>query len=183
MNQFLWEELVVDGQLTSKIERSPGLLQALCRGKNQEPGASPSLWRYYTKLNDEGWLTKELRAEHLCLVAFGMHQQGTPYGVHRKGVGFGTALRQLRDSGRFSPEAVERRVQALATANNLDEVGNHLITLIDRMKSTKLPIALDYTQLYKDLVSLQYENLAGRIRRRWGGQFYSTNNRDKETKK
>ena len=59
-------------------------LAAFRRGWNAEPGALPTLWAYYTTLTSDGRITRRLRAEHLALTLFGLHQQGQSRPVHAR---------------------------------------------------------------------------------------------------
>lgn len=152
---------------------TPGAdLAALRRGTRREPGSVPQMWRFYTTLNSDGALTTWLRAEHLALTLFAVHQQSQRRPVHRTGRGLGTALRALRDSD-ASADAVDRRVAAAATATSLGELGEHLRGLITQLRTvTPLP-CLDYTMLVRDLSSWQHPNGQARVRRRWGGQYFT----------
>ncbi|WP_242423552.1 type I-E CRISPR-associated protein Cse2/CasB, partial [Frankia sp. EI5c] len=50
-------------------------LAALRQGAGREPGTVPQMWRHYTTLNRGGELSFQLRAEHVALVLFAVHQQ------------------------------------------------------------------------------------------------------------
>lgn len=176
MTAFLWERFGADGQPDARSPLQGGVLQRLRRGAHLEPGSAPELWPYYTQLTSDGRLTRELRAEHACLVTFGHHQQSVSHRVHHKGVNLGEALRAIHRSQRFSPEAVDARVARLATAQNISETVHHLGSLVQLMKATKQPISFDYTELFRDLVALQNELSAGKVRRRWGAAYYSQRN-------
>ncbi|HEX2300692.1 MAG TPA: type I-E CRISPR-associated protein Cse2/CasB, partial [Pseudonocardiaceae bacterium] len=114
---------------------APGAeLAALRRGIDREPGSVPAMWPFYTTLSASGALTTRLAAEHLALTLFAVHQQSLPQPVHRKGVGLGSAILELRNSGKFSPEAVDRRFAAAATATSLTELAHHLRGLIAQLR-------------------------------------------------
>lgn len=181
MKPFLWERFSTDGRLNGTYDRSGGTLAALRRGAHTEAGATASMWPYYTQLNSEGRLTPSLRAEHVCLVAYGVHQQGVGYSAHLPEVGLGEALRRLKHSGKFSEDAVDRHVEQFATATQLDELSHHLLTLVNLLKATKLPIGFDYSRLFKDLRALQDELQAGRVRRRWGADYFRPESTDNTT--
>ena len=91
MKPFLWERFSTDGHLNGAYDRAGGALAALRRGAHAEPGATASMWPYYSQLNPEGRLTPSLRAEHVCLTAYGVHQQGVSYSAHQPTVGLGAA--------------------------------------------------------------------------------------------
>ena len=167
---FLWERYV---DQTSRIADDGGILPSLRKGMRGGPGEVPALWPYYTTLRPHGQLTRHLEAEHVCLTIFGFHQQGKAYPAHTEQVALGRALKQVRDSGQFSPDAVDRRFNALATAWQLDEISHHLRALVGQMRSVKSPIGFNYTELFWDLVNLQDDATAGRVRRRWGSDYFS----------
>lgn len=145
-------------------------LAALRRGVGREAGSVPAMWPYYRKLNQKGLLTAELRAEHVALTLYAIHQQSVREPVHRPDVGVGTALKQLRGSGRFSPEAVDRRFGAAATATSLDEAAYHLRGLVRQLR--QVPQGLSYTTLFEDLVNWQNPERVGSVRRRWGADYF-----------
>lgn len=177
---FLWERYIKDGKISNEFARDSGVLPALRKGAGAEPGTVPEMWRYYTTLGVKETPPSQLWAEHLCLTVFGIHQQGEhTWSVHDENVGFGKALRVLRDSGQFSTDALDARVERLATATQRDEIGQHLISLVRLMRSTRSRTAFDYTQLYWDLRNLQSELKAGQVRRRWGAQYFSYSANDK----
>lgn len=174
---YLWEQRLhpVRAGETGGIDGA--VLAALRRGIGREAGTVPEMWPYYRELNDRGDVTPRLQAEHLTLSLFAVHQQSKPRSVHRRQVGVGTAMATLRNSGRFSEQAVERRFAAFATATSLAEAGTHLRGLITQLR--EIDQGMDYTQLMDDLVRWQYPESAGAVRRRWGMQFFIKPTADK----
>lgn len=180
MKPFIWERFTTDeGNLSDTYRRAGGVLAALRRGAQLEPGTVPGMWPYYTRLNAQGTLTNAVWAEHLCLTTYGVHQQGLRYAVHAAGFPLGGALRRLRHSGHFTEDAVDRHVERLATASQWGELSHHLVVLVNLVKATKLPIRFDYSQLFHDLRDLQDELRAGSVRRRWGAAYFSSEATDK----
>ncbi|NLI17878.1 MAG: type I-E CRISPR-associated protein Cse2/CasB [Actinomycetales bacterium] len=171
---FLWEAFIEGDRFTERFEREAHALPAIRRGVNALPGEVPGMWPYYVKLNENGFVTRDLQAEHVCLVTYAFHQQSERYPVHRAGVGLGQALRELRASDKFSQDAIDAHVARLATADQINETAHHLRALTHRMKASKKAIVFDYTRLFFDLVGLQDEQTAGRVRRRWGAAYFST---------
>ena len=156
---------------------APGAeLAALRRGIGREPGSVPAMWPYYTTLSEDGSLTPSLRAEHLVLTLYAVHQQSRPGPMHQRGIGVGTALQALRRSEKFSPEAVDRRFSAAATATSLGEVAAHLRGLITQLRA--IGQGLDYDLLVRDLVNWQNPERRLGVRRRWGGQYFIAVPRD-----
>lgn len=162
-------------------------LAALRRGIGREPGSVPEMWPYYTTLNADGAITDGLRAEHLALTLFAIHQQSQSQPVHRDGVRLGTAVLALRrsDKFKFNPEAVDRRFGAAATATSLTELANHLRGLITQIRGLRSQPGMDYTQLFHDLRVWQSPERRTTIRRRWGAQYFvwTSEPTDQDTKK
>ncbi|MTV26251.1 type I-E CRISPR-associated protein Cse2/CasB [Nitriliruptoraceae bacterium ZYF776] len=163
-------------------ERPPGEdLAAMRRGARREPGTVPGLWGLHARLGDDRWADAEhvgvspsLAAEHHALVLFGFHQQGLDRPVHRRGVGVGRAIRDLRDSGRYSPEAVERRFFAAVTAETVDEVAEHLRGLVQQLRVLRRAGdrgVLDYSRLMRDLERWHDPERRGGVRRTWATQY------------
>jgi CRISPR system Cascade subunit CasB len=154
-------------------------LAALRRGIGREPGSVPEMWPFYTTLNSDGRLTRELRAEHLALTLFAVHQQSQSQPVHRvdvdhpADVGLGAALLALRNDDRSSAEGVDRRFAAAATATSLNELGHHLRGLITQVRGLHPQPGLDYTQLHRDLRAWQFPDGPARVRRRWGARYFA----------
>jgi CRISPR system Cascade subunit CasB len=171
--RFYWQRHT-DGQgRWGERGNPPGAdLAALRRGIGREPGSVPEMWPYYTTLTTDGAITQRLRAEHLALTLFAVHQQGQSQPVHRAGVGLGTAVLALRRDDKSSPEAVDRRFAAAATATSLDEVTHHARGLITQIRGLTPPPGLDYTRLCDDLRSWQSPQGRTTVRRRWGAQYF-----------
>jgi CRISPR system Cascade subunit CasB len=148
-------------------------LAALRRGIGRQPGTVAQMWPYYTQLDGAGRLTARLQAEHLALTLFAVHQQSQVRPVHRTGVGLGTALLALRRSGRFSEEALDRRFGATATATSTGEVAHHLRGLITQLRGVAGVPGLDYTRLFRDLWDWHDPDRQAKVRRRWGGQYFT----------
>jgi CRISPR system Cascade subunit CasB len=162
-----------DGKWTAKNEGPPGAdLAALRRGIGREPGTVPEMWRFYTTLVATGVVTNRLRAEHTALTLFGVHQQSKTTPMHQTGHGLGTALRAVRRSDKFSEQAVDRRFTAAATATSMAELALHLRGLVALLHDHDIDQPLDYTQLFRDLNDWQYPQNQGRVRRRWGSQYF-----------
>ncbi|HSV64872.1 MAG TPA: type I-E CRISPR-associated protein Cse2/CasB [Mycobacteriales bacterium] len=145
-------------------------LAALRRGIGRQPGDVPEMWRFYTRLSEDGEPTADLYAEHAALTLFAVHQQSKARPMHRGGVGVGRAVFELRRSTAFSPETVDRRFAAAATATSLPEVVTHLRGLVTQLRG--IDQVLDYTRLYLDLRGWQDPEQRSRVRRHWGSQYF-----------
>ena len=170
-SRYVWElPLRRPGRHGDSNAVDGAVLAALRRGVGREPGTVPQMWPYYRELNAAGALTNRLRAEHLALTLFGVHQQSKSEPMHRRNISIGAALGVLRLSGRFSQPAVESRFAACATATSLAEASQHLRRLVTQLKV--IDQGLDYTLLMRDLVAWQRPEGVGEVRRRWGMQFF-----------
>ncbi|MER6911338.1 type I-E CRISPR-associated protein Cse2/CasB [Streptomyces sp. NPDC000594] len=145
-------------------------LAALRAGLGRAAGTVPSLWQHYTSPSD-GEVTSELEAEHGALSLYGLHQQGQSRPMHRTGTGVGAALRALRGSGKFSHDALDRRVAAAVNATTVPVLLYRLRGLIPQLRAQSIP--LDYDQLTRDLRSWSYPESRQRVRRSWGLAYYT----------
>jgi CRISPR system Cascade subunit CasB len=164
--QFFWERFSA-GKVASGED-----LAALRRGIGREAGSVPAMWPYYTTLRPDGARTAALNAEHVALTLFAVLQQSKPTLVHRDGIGLGTALLRLRQSGRYSADAVDRRFAAAATATSLTELAVHVRGLVTQLRQLDHP-ELDLTRLTNDLRLWQNPEQIGRVRRHWGAQYFA----------
>ncbi|GAB2468751.1 hypothetical protein GCM10027187_41180 [Streptosporangium sandarakinum] len=172
-----WSRYIApDGTWRRKDERPPGEdLAALRAGLGREAGTVPALWPHYRSLTDDrlarrGEISEEQRAEHAALALYGLHQQARPEPMHRPGVRLGQALRRLHQSGKFTQEAVDRRVNAAASATRVSALLNHLRGLITQLRVIGQPI--DYDLLLNDIRDWQRPEARQRARRRWGLDYY-----------
>jgi CRISPR system Cascade subunit CasB len=163
-SRYFWE------RLPSGKSPDGADLAALRVGVGREAGSVPSMWRHYTMLTADGRLSTRLRAEHVALTLYAIHQQSQPTSVHRTGIGLGKAVHALRASEKFSPDAVDRRFNAVATATSLDECAHHLRGLVRQLRL--ISQGLDYTALVADLDGWQHPARIGRVRRDWGRQYF-----------
>ncbi|MFI0796876.1 type I-E CRISPR-associated protein Cse2/CasB [Micromonospora rubida] len=164
---FFWEKDYSSGPPEGKD------LAALRRGWGRPAGAVPAMWPHYTRLRPDGWPSPQLHAEHAVLVLFALHQQSQSRLMHQPAVGLGLAVAKLRDSGKFSADAVTRRFGAAATATSFTEVVAHLRGLITQLRALTPAQPLDYNQLYQDLRAWQDPENAHAVRRRWGAQYFT----------
>lgn len=168
-----WRRHTDGGGSWGKGGPAPGAdLAALRRGIGRQPGEVPQMWPFYTTLRADGLPSERLRAEHLALTLFAVHQQSQARPVHRRKVGLGTAMKALRNSQKFSIEAVDRRFAAAATAATPGELAHHLRGLITQLRGVTEQPGLDYTQLFDDLRRWQYPDGQARVRRTWGSQYF-----------
>lgn len=169
---YVWQQRLRPSRSGEQTGIDGALLAALRRGIGREAGSVPEMWPYYRELTPDGRLTRRLQAEHLTMALFAVHQQSKSQPVHHQGIGVGTAMAALRDAGRFSAEAVDRRFASFATATSLAEAGTHLRGLITQLRDLDQG-RLDYTKLFHDLVEWQYPESTGKVRRRWGSQYFA----------
>ncbi|MBS2545348.1 type I-E CRISPR-associated protein Cse2/CasB [Catenulispora sp. NL8] len=156
--------------------RSAGAdLAAIRKGANKAPGDVPGMWQHYrvvvpnpSQQNLEPH--PALSAEHATLVIFSLHQQSQNTRMHKSGMTLGKALHQLKKADKFSEDAVDRRVNRMATAGDVTELIEHLRHLISQLRTVAQP--LDYNQLVQDLHDWHRPEQRPRIRRAWGSQYY-----------
>lgn len=146
-------------------------LAALRSGLGRPAGTAPALWPFYTTPPDDGRLTVELEAEHAALALYGLHQQSRREPMHKRGVHLGDALRALQRSERFSTEAVDRRVAALANASSAPVLVYRLRGLITQLRTIGQP--LDYDALLRDIQHWHDPRARDRARRRLGLAYYA----------
>ncbi|MFD9717840.1 type I-E CRISPR-associated protein Cse2/CasB [Streptomyces sp. NPDC059076] len=145
-------------------------LAALRSGLGRPAATVPALWRYYTSPVD-GRVTRELEAEHAALALYGLHQQSQSVPMHRRGITIGAALRALHRSGRFSEEAVDRRVAAAVHTTAVPALLYRLRGLITQLRSVQQPI--DYDQLMSDVWRWSHPEHRQRVRREWGLAYHA----------
>lgn len=168
--RWLWEDL------DPKEARSGAVLAALRTGVAREPGDVSGLWRYYRAVvPDEaaarGKIHPSLAAEHAALTLFAVHQQSQSTRMHREGSPLGASLRALRASAfKDNPDALDRRVNAAAATESIKDLTVHLRGLVRLLRDQQIP--LDYTALAEDVAAWHYPDARGRVRRRWGAQYY-----------
>ncbi|MBB5775748.1 type I-E CRISPR-associated protein Cse2/CasB [Nonomuraea jabiensis] len=176
-----WTRYVAaDGTWRPKQGPPPGEdLAAFRAGLGRPAGTVPALWPYYTspiddRLARQGKVSPELAAEHAALALYGLHQQSRSDPMHRPGTRLGQALRRLHkqsehDKG-FSREAVDRRVNAAASATQVPAFLTHLRGLISQLRTVGAP--LDYDRLLRDIHDWQRPDTRQLARRRLGLDYY-----------
>lgn len=146
-------------------------LAALRSGLGRTAGTAPALWPFYTTPPDDGRFGVELEAEHAALSLYGLHQQGRREPMHKRDVRLGDALRALRRSDRFSADAVDRRVAALANAGSASVLVYRLRGLITQLRGIGQP--LDYDALLRDIQRWHTPRSRNRARRELGLAYYA----------
>lgn len=175
---YYWEDHAAQ---EGRWEPPPGAdLAAMRAGLGREPGDIPGMWPLYRHLSEDGSASDRLRAEHAALSLYGLHQQGQRYSVHSEGTSIATALKLLRDSDRFSMDAVDTRFARAATASDLSSLAFHLRGLIGQLKALKRPAPFDYTHLLKDMTRWQNPEMRVGVRRRWASAYFAHHAASKE---
>ncbi len=166
--------------LTKRELKPPGEeLAAMRAGLGRPAMDHPKLWPHYTSpvddflaMRDE--VSVEQHAEHAALTLFGLHQQSQNTPMHRQGIKLGKALLALRQNGKFSEDAVDRRVATLAGVTSVPALLVHLRGLITQLRTIGQP--LDYTHLMADILAWHTVEQRSAVRRRWalGYQAWKT---------
>ncbi|WP_405466667.1 type I-E CRISPR-associated protein Cse2/CasB [Streptomyces jietaisiensis] len=175
---FFWEETTEDWQSAQAEGRRPEFseyavraLRALRAGAGREAGTDPSIWSVHrVPLPDDGSdrVPDRYVAEHHTLILFGLHQHAASEPVHRPGTGLGTACLLLRRDEAWTEAAVERRLIAAASAQDLHELVQHLQRLVPLLRQAG--IGLDYTRLFRELTAWDGPQ-RNRALRSWGLQY------------
>ncbi len=179
LRAYFWEEAATDWH-TRLQEGRPGFSEHITRklrglrdGISSEPGTVPAVRdAHRVRLTDATRESDRLPdfyiAEHAALTLFGRHQQAVADPAHRPTAGLGTACRDLRRAKAFSRSAVEQRLIAAATAQELHELVQHLYRLVPLLGQAG--IGLDYTRLLYDFAAWESPG-RDRVLRSWGLQY------------
>lgn len=177
------------GSWTHSDARPPGEdLAAMRQGADRDPGTVPALWPHHAVALDDNWLSRHrhtwsvppaFEAEHHALTLYGFHQQSVAEPMHRTGTGLGVAAHRFRASGRASETAVDRLFNAVATATTVTELAHHLRRLATQLRGARVP--LDYRRLLEELTLWHFPAWQGRVRRRWGLDYYASRARQEQT--
>lgn len=176
----------------SNTHEQRAVLAKLRRGVGRQPGEVPELWAIMLEDLPEdmqsGRVSEPSREEwaiHIALTLYALHQQGKDVKrepMHQKGIGLGSAARQLaaKQSGDFidNRERVARRFNKAAMADSMAEMEHYLRGFVQLLRANA--VALDYEALAGDLYRVQFEDLKGNVRLRWGEDFYAGSAEDKE---
>lgn len=151
-------------------------------------------------LSKNGVATKEENSIFVAIQLYAMHQQGLQDSVHTYDLtdgmqeldsqskmkmntryyNIGHSLRALREPGEFN--STDQRFNAMITASGFSELIVHLRHLISILKSKeKAKVKINYALLAEDL--FWYQNgKREQIRLRWGQSYYSSTNREMNSK-
>ena len=162
-------------------------LAKLRRGIGHAPGELPELWGTFLQGMPEDFQSSSGPsaaewAVYLALTLYAVHQQGNDRLMNCPGSTLGRAVRQLAERNSVGQDWTEasvlRRVNALATAEEITEISHHLRGMIQLLRAAKDGgIPLDYPQLAADLYELQctdprYPQIPAQVRLRWGQDLY-----------
>ena len=133
-----------------------------------------------------GRLTDGERAIITTLQLYALHQQGKSENVNivdntdegKRARNLGAVLNSLRTDE--NTRAVDRRFNAMITANNFDELTIHLRHLIKLLKSRSRS-KLNYPQLANDLYFYQ-KGFEDELRLKWSRSYYRQPNKQKGEK-
>jgi CRISPR system Cascade subunit CasB len=163
-------------------------LAILRKGVGRDVGDIWQMARHYRSVTKTGDASYRLAAEHATLALFAIHQQSQPISMHRTDIELGGAARRLHtpgksksdaeagpaaiggDQGKFSQEAVDSRVNQIATSTSVSELVAHLRGLVTMLRTIRQP--LNYTRLHRDIERWHYPEARTRIRARWGNHYF-----------
>jgi len=141
------------------------LRQAAGKPRSQTPG----VWDITLQNAPEDSLQSDVI--HTILTLYALHRQGKDTTMNDNSTGFGTAIASLVTPE--NEEAIRRRFNAVATAQEFAELTHHARGLIQLLKAKDKK--LNYSQFAKDLYDFKRYNVGDKIRLQWGEQFYRTN--------
>ncbi|MCD0452842.1 type I-E CRISPR-associated protein Cse2/CasB [Actinocorallia sp. API 0066] len=172
MTLYYWNRIDAEGEWSKTGLFSgppPGEdLAAMRAGLGRGFGEVPRLWPLYrSPVDDEqakhGWVSVDQQAEHAALSLYGLHQQSKQRSMHRPGVRPGIALLRLRQHGKFSEDAVDRKVNAAATTTSPEALLISLRGLVDLLRTIDQP--MDYDALRRLVRDWHHEDSRRRARR------------------
>lgn len=166
-------------------------LASLRRGVGHQPGDLPELWGTFLQDMPEQFLGKgapsrEEWAVYMALTLYAVHQQSQAESMNRPGSTLGRAVREWAERNAagqdWTESSILRRFNALATADSLPEINQHLRGIVQLLRAAKGgAIPLDYPQLAADLYELQFTEGAPLVYLRWGQDLYAAPAKTEDT--
>lgn len=150
-------------------------LARLRHGVGHIPGELPQLWGdFLSGLPEEmysksGKPTYEEWAIYIALTLFALHQQGKTASMAAQGVSLGKAAAKLA-ANEEGQERIWPRLNLVALSDDMPEMAYRLRQLITLLRASD--IGLDYGMLAEDLYEYQFAEAVGRVRLRWGQDFF-----------
>lgn len=165
----------------SESSETKSELARLRLGAGLKPGELPQLWGTFLEGLPEQYMSKTGRpsyaewAIYLSLTLFAVHQQGFDLKnqcMNKQNMSLGKSAACLVKND-DDLERVRKRFNAVCLSSNMIEMSNYLRGLVRLLKSSDIPIPIDYANLAEDLYTYQFENSRSSIRLKWGQEFYS----------
>lgn len=163
----------------SNTSASKAMLANLRRGVGKAPGSIPEVWEITLSELPEISISKDGKptygewASHIALTLFALHQQGKDINIKcmsQKDKSLGEAARVLKSKIGDDGQRVKRRLDAIATSSDMEEMAHHLRGLIQLLKAQDIP--LDYPKLAIDIYFYQFPGIRNQVKLRWGQDFY-----------
>ncbi|RRD45913.1 type I-E CRISPR-associated protein Cse2/CasB [Tessaracoccus sp. OH4464_COT-324] len=161
------------------------LLAQLRQSISAEPGTVPAVWSATLEglpdFEGESYRLRVERAVHMVLTQFAMHQQSRSEAMHKEGIPFGQAVRQLAyrmDKERMMETPIYKRFTAMCLSTSIPGLAAHARGIISQLRSEKIPF--DYAQFAQDLLDFQQANKTRAVIRRWGRDFSRVTKSDNE---
>ena len=131
----------------------------------------PNVWDIILSSDDD--LGKNAtESMYTAIGLYALHRQGKPESMNEKGIGFGKAIAGLARGDEEKQKSVTRKFNAVATSTGFSELAHHARSLVQMLKSEN--IKMDYPRFACDLYAFQFPEGAGKLRLRWGEEFYQT---------
>ena len=119
--------------------------------------------------------TTSENAVFTALTLYSVHQQGLSAPMNDRNRSFASAVSMVNDSG-----SIRGRFNAALTSQDVNELSNHLRSLVKILRSRDVPIGFDYVGLAKDIYDFQYETSRFRVQIRWAKDYYRANDLSKQ---
>jgi len=150
----------------SKAARAK-LRRAVGKPRNQ----TPDIWDITLQGAPENNL--ECDIIHTILTLYALHRQSKDQSMNDNETNFGAAIAKLITPDKNNEDAIRRRFNAVATAQEFSELTHHARGLIQLLRASD--VKMNYVQFAKDLYFFKNPSTKDSIRLRWGEQFYRTN--------
>jgi len=168
MRSFLHKKIaVLDKDEPYSRAACAKLRRALGKPRNQ----TPDVWDITLQGAPENNLISDII--HTVLTLYALHRQGRQDTANDGVTKFGTAIASLIAPDGHNEDAIRRRFNAVATAQEFSELVHHARGLIQLLKGQGK--TLNYTQFAADLYYFKLSETRDRVRLLWGEQFYRMN--------
>ena len=147
---------------------SKASLAKLRRAAGKSVDECPEVWDITLMNAPESGQSKDII--HTVLTLYALHKQGKDVSMCDDKTGFGTAIAKLIEPDKNNEDSIRRRFNLVATSQEFSELAYHARGLVQMLRAKG--IHLDYIRFTMDLNLFLHPDYAGKIRLKWGEQFY-----------